>query len=81
MTVQPTGDLSLEDPLLSTAKVGEMFDVKPETIRDWIKNGKIAGVKVNRSWRVRKSVAVAFGEARYGDPDSPVTIESGGVPA
>jgi excisionase family DNA binding protein len=70
MTVMPTGDLSLEDPLLSTAKVAEMFDVKPETIRDWIAEGKISGVKINRSWRVRRSVALAFGTARYGDPDT-----------
>lgn len=79
MTVQPTGGLSLDDPLLSTSKVAEMFDVKPETIRDWIKQGKIAGVQVNRSWKVRKSVAVAFGEARYGDPEAPATVEPGGA--
>lgn len=83
MTVMPIGDLSLDDPLLSTSKVAEMFDVKPETIRDWIADGKIAGVKINRSWRVRRSVALAFGTARYGDgepstpPDAP---EAGSEP-
>lgn len=54
------------DPLLSTTKVAALFDVRPETVRDWIEQGKIEGVKINRSWRIKKSEVLRFGQQRHG---------------
>ncbi len=67
MTTSPIDStiVSEDDPFLSTATVARMFDVKPETVRDWIENGKLAGTKINRSWRVRKSEVKRFSEQRY----------------
>jgi excisionase family DNA binding protein len=36
------------------------LDVKPETIRQWLRSGKLGGVKVGRLWRVRESDLEAF---------------------
>jgi len=54
------------DPLLSTTRVAALFDVKPETVRDWIETGKISAVKINRSWRIRKSEVMRFAKQRHG---------------
>jgi excisionase family DNA binding protein len=39
----------------STKYVAELLSVTPETIRDWIASGKIAGKKINNLWRVPTS--------------------------
>lgn len=54
------------DPLLSTNKVAALFDVTAETVRDWISQGKIEGVKINNTWRIRKSEVLRFGQQRHG---------------
>jgi excisionase family DNA binding protein len=54
------------DPLLSTKRVAQLFDVQPETVRDWIESGKIEAVKVNGLWRIKKSVVMAFGHQKHG---------------
>ena len=59
-------NLELDDPLLRTPAIAKMFDVKPETVRDWIKDGKMRGVRVNRSWLVRTSEVKRFGLERHG---------------
>lgn len=33
----------------------EALLVSPKTIRDWLRTGKLKGVKVGRLWRVRES--------------------------
>ena len=34
--------------------------VKPETIREWLRAGKLKGVKMGRLWRVRESDLETF---------------------
>jgi excisionase family DNA binding protein len=34
--------------------------VKPETLRGWLRTGKLKGVKVGRLWRVRETDLEAF---------------------
>lgn len=39
-----------EDELIPLAKVAERLNVRPVTIRAWIKRGHIQGVKLGRDW-------------------------------
>jgi excisionase family DNA binding protein len=54
------------DPLWSTDKVAELFDVKPETVRNWIDQGKIKAIKLNGYWRIRRSEVIRYGNANFG---------------
>ena len=49
------------EKLLTTETVAKVLLVKPDTLRGWLRTGKIKGVKVgNRLWRVRESELEAF---------------------
>jgi excisionase family DNA binding protein len=68
MSERPADHTADIDPLLSTKKIAALFDVTPETVRDWIEQGKLEGaVKINRSWRVPKSKVMAFARQRHGE--------------
>ncbi len=49
-----------EERLLSTAEVGELVGVDEQTVRLWIKNGKLEAFKVGRGWRIPRSALEAF---------------------
>lgn len=67
MSTAPTEDPMADfDPLLSTQRVAALFDVKPETVRDWIESGKIEGTKINGQWRIKKSEVMRFGKQKHG---------------
>jgi excisionase family DNA binding protein len=38
----------------------EVLLVKPKTVREWLRTGKLGGVKMGRLWRVRESDLEAF---------------------
>lgn len=61
--IVPTED----DPLLSPRRVAELFDVKPITVIEWIKAGKLKASKVGNRWRIQRSEMVRFANAQYGD--------------
>ena len=49
------------EKLLTVKDAAKVLLVKPTTIREWLRTGKIKGVKVgNRLWRVRESELEAF---------------------
>ena len=49
------------EKLLTTETVAKVLLVKADTLRGWLRIGKIKGVKVgNRLWRVRESELEAF---------------------
>ena len=49
------------EKLLTTETVAKVLLVKPDTLRGWLRTGKIKGVKVgSRLWRVRESEVEAF---------------------
>lgn len=55
------------EPMYSTERVAELFDVKIDTIRTWIRLGQIKAVKVNNKyWRIPRSEVVRMGTSRYG---------------
>jgi excisionase family DNA binding protein len=45
---------------LSPDDVARRLNVKPLTVRRWLKDGKLRGIKVGRLWRVRESDLEAF---------------------
>ena len=49
------------EKLLTTETVAKVLLVKPDTLRGWLRTGKIKGIRVgNRLWRVRESELEAF---------------------
>lgn len=53
------------EKLYTVAEVADLFSVTGETVRDWIKSGKIKGVKINGYWRVARSEVIRFGNSKY----------------
>ncbi len=48
------------EKLLTPEDAAQALVVKPETLRGWLRTGKLKGVKVGRLWRVRESDLEAF---------------------
>ena len=48
------------------SQVAELFVVTEETVRNWIKDGTLAGVKIGERWRIPKSALVALGNKKFG---------------
>ncbi len=46
--------------LLTPEDAAKALVVKSETLRGWLRTGKLKGVKVGRLWRVRESDLEAF---------------------
>ena len=41
-------------------QVAERLSVSPKTVKDWLRAGKLKGVKAGRLWRVRERDLEAF---------------------
>lgn len=50
--------------LYTVEEAAETLKIHPETLRDYLRDGKIGGVKLGRSWRLRETDLRAFVEAR-----------------
>ncbi len=61
--------LNFTDRLLSTAEAGEYFGVSKQTIRKWIKDGIIVGIRVGDQgrWKIRRSEVERLVREKYGD--------------
>lgn len=59
--------IDVNDPFMPVEDVATIFAVKPYTVRNWLKDGSLRGIKVNNQWRVQKSVVEAFAQAMYGE--------------
>jgi excisionase family DNA binding protein len=64
---EPESEEVLAD--LTVAAVAEMFDRHPNTIRDWLHSGALAGYRLNnREWRIPRSSLAEFQQRqRLGD--------------
>jgi excisionase family DNA binding protein len=47
--------VSGEDPWLTVPQVSAELKIHPATVRAWVKSGRLAAVRVGRTWRVRRS--------------------------
>lgn len=54
------------DPLLTVTQVAEIFQVTKGTVRSWLNDDKLKGVKVNTHWRIRQSEVARFANEMYG---------------
>lgn len=65
-----TGRQSNEpETYLKVSEVAKTFGVESATIRDWLKSGKLVGVKIGKGhyWRVPSSSVRKLAEELYGD--------------
>jgi excisionase family DNA binding protein len=64
---QHMGGMMNAEKLLTPEDAAKALLVKSDTLRGWLRTGKLKGVKVGRLWRVRESDLEAFlqgGEAK-----------------
>lgn len=56
------------DPLMKVTDVAKIFDVKPATVRAWIKDGTLDAIKIGAGhyWRVRRSAVTDLATRKYG---------------
>lgn len=63
---------AVPDRLMTTAEVAEIFGVKKETIRDWMRKGMLPGSKVgNGPWKIPRSAVVKLATEKYGLTEVP----------
>ena len=46
--------------LLTPDQAAERLAVSPKTVRDWLRSGKLTGVKAGKLWRIREFDLEAF---------------------
>lgn len=56
------------DVLMKVREVAEMFDVQPATVREWLKDGTLDGIKIGKGhyWRIPRRAAIQLATRRYG---------------
>lgn len=59
-------DVDLYDKMMTVDEVAEVFSVRPYTVREWLKGGKLHGVKVDHSWRIPTKSFETFAREVYG---------------
>jgi excisionase family DNA binding protein len=59
-----------EDRLLTVAEVAEYFRVEPESVRRWLREGKLLGINLGRGpgWRIRLGDLELFVADRHTRP-------------
>ena len=50
----------MTEELLTPKEVAERLSVSPKSIRAWLRQGKLKGVRVGRLWRIRERDLEAF---------------------
>ena len=48
------------DRMLTPEEAADRLALHPETVRLWLRTGRLPGIKAGRVWRVRESVLAAF---------------------
>ncbi len=55
--------------VLTVPQAADMMQVKPETIRDYLRSGKLLGAKVGRDWRILDDDVIAMIRQAQAQPD------------
>ena len=58
----------MTEQLFTTEDAAEFLRVHVETVRFWIRTGRLAAVKVGRGWRIRRSEIERIAERGTGEP-------------
>ncbi|HEY6020667.1 MAG TPA: helix-turn-helix domain-containing protein [Candidatus Paceibacterota bacterium] len=53
--------------LLTVEEVAVIFAVKPATIREWIKDGKLEATKPGRAYRIPRESVIQLAQIKFGD--------------
>jgi excisionase family DNA binding protein len=48
------------EKLLTPEQAAEILQVNSATVREWLKKGKLKGIKVEKLWRIRQSDLESF---------------------
>ena len=59
-------DVDNEVTLYTTSQVAELCQVSAETIRRWLQEGTLKGIRLDNQWRIKRSDLLVFLNARYG---------------
>jgi excisionase family DNA binding protein len=54
---------------LTIDEAAEKVKVKPDTVRDWLRSGRLKGYKAGRLWRIRPQDLETFLEGKPTDED------------
>lgn len=56
-------------PYLKVSDVAAMFGVESATVREWLRDGTLEGIKIGKGhyWRISTAAATALAQKRYGD--------------
>jgi excisionase family DNA binding protein len=54
-----------DEQWVSVQTVGELFEVTPETVRNWIEKGYITAIKIDRVFRISRQSLREFANSRY----------------
>lgn len=57
--------LDPNDPMMSVKEVAAIFDVTPDTVRIWIKTGRLQACKPGRDYRTKRSWVQEFAGQKY----------------
>lgn len=58
--------IKIEDKLHTVREVAAIFGVDEQTVRIWLRDKKLVGLKVNSNWRVTKQAMQEFAIVKYG---------------
>jgi excisionase family DNA binding protein len=50
----------MEEKLLTPEEVASILSVSPKSVREWLRRGRLRGVRAGRLWRIRKRDLDAF---------------------
>lgn len=49
--------------MLGVPEVAQLLGIEPNTLYIWLRNGKLPGIKVGKSWRILKEDVIALLES------------------
>ena len=58
-------EIDNEVTLYTTDQVAELCQVTAYTVRNWLKDGDLRGVKLENQWRIKRSDLLQFLNERY----------------
>jgi excisionase family DNA binding protein len=67
----------MQDQVLTLEEAADRAKVRVKSMREWLRTGKLKGIKAGRLWRVRASDLEAFFEASVQRPRLVLTVVGG----
>lgn len=58
------------EKLYTPSEVAELFQVTQYTIREWLKDGTLTGVKIGSRWRIPQSSIEKLSTVKFGDTNA-----------